>query len=395
MGASVKQLNKRLCVLHVIPSVSHLDGGPSTAVAMMEKALTAAGVCVTTATTDDAGPGRRLPLAEKARERNGALRHYAHKWLDFYKVAPGGAVWLWRNIRRFDVVHIHALFSFTTAIAGLIARWKRVPYVVRPLGTLTTYGMTQRRPRLKKLALRFIEGPILRHAAAVHFTSQTEWDEAKALGIEFRGTFIPLGIEPTAAVALPKFKGKRVVLYLSRLDPKKNVEGLLRAAALVDWASIAAVLQIAGDGDPTYVAGLKQLATSLGVNDYVFWLGHLENAQKQATFAESDLFILPSFSENFGIAAVEAMLAGLPCILGKGVGIARQVQDAGAGLIVTPDPKEIATAITTLLRDESRRRDMAVKGRLFAEREYSASRMAERLIALYKEVSRPAGERIT
>jgi glycosyltransferase involved in cell wall biosynthesis len=177
-----------LRILHVIPSVAATDGGPSHAIAVMERALTAAGVEVTTATTDHGLPAMsmrdRAALPEAGATR--VVRIYFHKWTNFYKVAPGIIPYLWANIRTFDVVHIHALFSFATIAAGIIARLRHVPYVVRPLGTLSTYGMTQRRPWLKRLALCAIDGPILRSAAAVHFTSSFEQADAMKQGVVVR-----------------------------------------------------------------------------------------------------------------------------------------------------------------------------------------------------------------
>jgi hypothetical protein len=111
-----------LNVLHVIPSVSPVRGGPSRAIAMIERALASSGVSITTATTDDDGPGRRLRAEAQPRTANGARRVYARKRLQFYTVAPGLVPWLWRHVRDFDVVHIHALFSFTSTAAALMAR---------------------------------------------------------------------------------------------------------------------------------------------------------------------------------------------------------------------------------------------------------------------------------
>ena len=107
---------------------------------------------------------------------------------------------------------------------------------------------------------------------------------------------------------------------------------------------------------------------------------------KGAAFAAADVFVLPSVSENFGIAAVEALLAGLPVILGQGVAIAHEVFEAGAGLVVPPLPNDIARALERLLTDEPWRREMGRRARAFAEREYSTETMASRLIDLYEEI---------
>src|SRR5688572_18604255 len=147
-------------VLHVIPSVAKVHGGPSLAIVLMEEALCAGCVKVTTVTTDDDGPGRRLRASARPAVAHGANRIYLRKWCEFYKVAPGIVPWLFGHVRSFDVVHIHALFSFTSVAAALLASWRGIPYVIRPLGTLNHYGITRRRALLKRLSLMAIEAPL-------------------------------------------------------------------------------------------------------------------------------------------------------------------------------------------------------------------------------------------
>ena len=389
-------------VLHVIPSLAAVHGGPSQALALMERALAAQGVAVETATTDYDGPGRRngkpagRPLAE-----NGAVRRYFPKRLEFYKVSPGFARWVWRQAGGYDIVHIHALFSFTSVAAAWAARWAGVPYVVRPLGTLSRYGVGRRRPWLKRLSLALIEGPILRHAAAVHFTSAVEWREAEALGVPLRGVLIPLGIEPGPAAdgaalraAFPALREGRCVLFLSRLDPKKNLEGLLRAFSLGRDALPDVRLVVAGDGAPAYVAGLKALSAALGLADRVVWAGHLDGGLKASAFALAEVFALPSFSENFGIAAAEALMAGLPCLLGEGVALAAAVERAGAGVAVAPDPESILRGLARLLADAPGRTAMAAAAAALARRDYSAQAMGETLARLYADIGQASGGRL-
>lgn len=378
-------------ILHVIPSVAPSDGGPSKAIVSIERALEAAGVDVVTATTNH---GCIDGLSPQDGYRTGARRKYARKWINYYKIAPGIVPWLWRNAHQFDVIHIHALFSFTSFAAGTVARVRRVPYVVRPLGTLGTYGIAKRRPWLKRLALHLIDGPILKSAAVVHFTSEAERKEAASLGLLFRSVVIPLGIAKSRNEAardllgeFPAIAEARRIAYVSRLDPKKNIEGLLHAFSLLRRQRQNISLLVAGDGPAPYVAGLKSLATTLGVADSVLWLGHVEGPLKAAVFAAGEVFVLPSFSENFGIAAAEAMLAGLPVVLGEGVAIAHDAQDAGAGFVVPPEPAHIARAIARLLSDEPLRVRMGEQAIVFAEREYSTATMAQRLIGLYEELT--------
>lgn len=381
-------------VLHVIPSVSNAHGGPSRALALMEQNLSVAGVHVTTVTTDDDGPGYRLTNAARPAEAHGARRVYLRKWIDFYKVAPALLPWLQRHLREFDVVHIHALFSFSSVVAALMARQKDVPYVIRPLGTLTKYGMKRRRPLAKRLSLALFERRILSHAAAVHFTSEIELEEAMALDIPLSGVVIPLGVGPVCAEPFPdlfreypSLEGRTVLVYLSRLDPKKNVEGLLRAFAALKPTERRLALLIAGSGEPPYIASLKSLARTLNVAGEIIWLGHIEGCVKAAALGTADIFVLPSLSENFGIAAVEAMQAGLPCVLGQGVAIAEKARDAGASLTVDSEPDSIAHALAELLRDKPKRGAMGKQAVKFARAAYSVDAMADRLTELYGRIA--------
>lgn len=381
-----------LRVLHVIPSMSDSYGGPAKAMLAIERELLAAGVSVEIATTDDDGPGRHLD-SSVVQMPPGSKRFYHSKRSEFYAVAPGLVPWLWANVRSFDVVHIHALFTFTSVAAGLIARLRGVPYVVRPLGTLAQYGMKERRPRLKRASLALIEGPILRNAAAVHFTSEMEREEAQSLGVPMKGVVIPLGVEvlETARDANAHHTDNarlrhHTILYLSRLDPKKNVEGLLRAVAQILPRFPNVSVTIAGSGTAQYEASLRRLAGQLGIGERVAWLGHVAGREKARAFNQADLFVLPSYSENFGIAAVEAMLAGLPCVLGRDVAIAREAKEANAALAVDPEPERICEALCLLLEDENFRRATGERARHFALSNYSSEAMARGLVELYTRV---------
>ncbi|MEQ1841601.1 MAG: glycosyltransferase, partial [Verrucomicrobiales bacterium] len=141
-------------ILHVIPSLALCHGGPSVVLPIMERALLAGGMEVETITTDDEGPGRRNGKGDGTpREENGIVRRYFPKQTEFYKVSFPLARWMRKALHDFDVVHIHALFSHTSIAAARAARSAGVPYVIRPLGVLNQYGITQRRALLKQLSL--------------------------------------------------------------------------------------------------------------------------------------------------------------------------------------------------------------------------------------------------
>ena len=134
------------------------------------------------------------------------------------------------------------------------------------------------------------------------------------------------------------------------------------------------------------MAGLKALAVELGLEDRVVWAGHIDGDLKASALAGAELFVLPSFSENFGIAAAEALMAGLPCVLGQGVAIAQDVVTAGAGLAVTPEPASIAAGLLRVMADSNMRATMAVRAKALALDKYSAAAMGARLVELYSGI---------
>lgn len=375
-------------VLHVIPSLWQGDGGPSHALRAMERALATNDVTVETATTDDAGPGARNGQAGRgAVLEDGIARRYFAKRAEFYKWSPAFARWIAGAVHHYDLLHLHALFSFTTTAASQAARRAGVPYVVRPLGTLDAWGLEHRRPWLKRLSLRLLEAPLLRAAAAVHFTSTDEADQAATLGIPMRPAIIPLGIELPAMPARSSPDGTVRALYLSRITAKKNLEGLLDALALVRDDLPQLRLSIAGSGEPGYAQALQDRANALGLRDRVDWLGHVEGDAKRRAFEQADFFVLASHSENFGIAAAEALAHGLPCLLGNGVAIASEVAAANAGMGVDPGPGAIAQGLRLMMPAETRAAMGARALRLARER-YSLHAMGAHLKRLYTDILR-------
>lgn len=352
----------------------------------MEKALALHGIAIDIATTATAA-------AVRERQSPAVHRHVFARQFRFYKVAAGFVWWMFRNVRRYDVVHIHALFSFVSTVAALLSSAAGVPYVLRPLGTLNQYGVQHRRSWLKRLSICCIEAPMLRRAAVVHFTSDAERIEAAALGVDMQTEVLPLGIEPfvpvgpsVLAAEFPQLVGRQLVLFMSRLDRKKNIEALLHAFATVRRDVGDPCLVIAGSGESSYTDSLKNLADQLGLRECVLWTGFVSGAPKAALLEAADVFVLPSFSENFGIAAAEALMAGLPCILGRGVALTADVEVAGAGVGVTPAAGSIARELKKVLTDAALRARMRLAARTLAERKYSLTAMGRALVALYRRL---------
>jgi glycosyltransferase involved in cell wall biosynthesis len=374
-------------ILHVIPSLAAVHGGPSVVLPIMERALTAEGVEVETVTTDDDGPGRRSDKGDgEPRDENGVIRRYFPKQTEFYKVSLPLARWLEKEVGRFDAVHIHALFSHASIAAGRAARRAGVPFVIRPLGVLNQYGITQRRALLKRASLRWVEGPLLRSAAAVHFTLDDERIEAQLLGLPFSPVVIPLGLE---AAPLPAVNpgAQPTVLFLSRIDPKKNIETLLAAWKLLAPAHPEWRLVIAGSGEPAYEMTLHKLAEDLGLGSSVAWPGLVKGQEKFQLLSDAWIFTLPSHSENFGIAAAEALLAGKACVFTAGVAVGALAASHGAALLCAEGAAGLAQSLGSLMARPEDRNTLATSALAFSAGELSATVMGQNLKALYQRLS--------
>ncbi len=383
-------------VLHVIPSVSAVHGGPSFALPLMLRALRRAGVSADVATTDDDGPGARLDVPlETPVERDDARYFFFRKQTEFYKVSFGLRSWLRQNVATYDLVHIHALFSHTSVAAGRSARAKKIPYIVRPLGVLNRWGMMSRRRRLKKLSFHFIERPLLRSAAGLHFTTEQERTETEMLGLHCRSFVVPLGVDAEAFQKprhasrfldrWPELGSREILLFLSRIDRTKGLSLLLEALAEVVRRRPNVALLIAGAGDRRFVEELRAKVEELRLENHVVWAGYLTGDAKLDALSAARVFVLPSHSESFGIAVVEALAAGVPTIVSEGVGIARELAEAQAALVVPPQTQPVADGIVRILEDEELARGLSMRGAALVRERYSIEGMGQKLVAMYEE----------
>lgn len=382
-------------VLHVIPSVGPLRGGPSIVVRTMSAALAANGCNVDVATTDDNGSERLdVPLDRPVRE-NDVNYWYFRRQLHFYTISWPLSRWLRKNVAAYDLLHIHALFSFSVISAAWWASHYRVPYVVRPLGTLNRWGMENRRPWLKRASLRLIDSRVLSGAAAVHYTSQEEQEEGALVVSAPRPVIIPNPVDfPVDRSHLsggwlksryPATAGKKIILFLSRLHPGKGIDLLLASFARLRTRVPGTALVLGGAGEERFVKQLRRQARELGIESDVVWAGFLEGDAKKAAMAEADIFVLPSYSENFGVAAVEAMACGLPVVVSDRVGMHREISSAGAGLVVPCEENRLADAILQVLDNGGLSVKLARNGTALAKT-FSVETVTDQLVNLYREI---------
>src|SRR5688500_9629060 len=296
-------------VLHVIPSVSERSGGPGIAILPMCRALQQRGVEVLLVATDE---GLRRVESSRAMDYEDVPAIFFRSQLgEAFKYSRPLSVWLKANVNHFDLAHIHAVFNHAPIAAARECRKARVPYVIRPLGTLDPWSMKQK-PLRKRVFWSVAGQTMLSGAAAVHYTSETEKTATGALLGVNHGAVIPLGIDAVADSTNGARCANPYVLVLSRLHPKKGLHVLIDAFLLLArraefgrWRLI-----IAGDGPADHVALLKQKARE--AEDRILFPGWLDGARKDEMLRNASLLALPSYQENFGLCIMEGLARSVP-----------------------------------------------------------------------------------
>lgn len=394
-------------VLHLIPSISPLRGGPSQAVLSMVAALRQQGVDAAILTSNDNGHGIQagMPLGrwhEQPADGQAVPVLAFGRWspplraVREFAMAPGLSRWLERHASEHQLVHVHALFSCTTSLGMAQLRRQGVPYLLRTIGQLNTWSLSQS-PGRKKLFLRLVDRANLEGAAALHFTSEAERQEARALQLNTPSFVLPLGVPALNGASANEADSQGAsratdecirFLYLSRLHPKKQLPLLFEALAHMKWRQPDRrwQLDIAGEGDPSYETVLREQAQQLGLHSRICWHGFVAGAAKQALLHQAHWFVLPSASENFGIAAAEALMAGTPVVLCPGVALASDVKQTGAGLVCEPSCDALSSCLEQCLTPPPLA--MRQAARRLAEHRYGWPSISRQLIHQYQQILR-------
>jgi glycosyltransferase involved in cell wall biosynthesis len=385
-------------VLHVTPSVPQVRGGTSQAVLGLVKALCQHQVEAEIATTDDNGDDLlTVPLQTRVSYEQVPVWFFHRfspplKPIREFAFSGGLTAWLWQNMANYDLVHVHALFSYPSTVAMAIARLQKIPYVVSPHGLLCEWSL-QQSVRKKQIYRQLIEQKNLNGSQAIHFTAEQEQQEAAGLNISAPSFIIPLGLTLPAAIPNPRQRLRQqlqipeqefVVLFMSRLHPKKGLDYLIQALGQLTHERFTFIL--AGSGAPEYLDQVKSLLTLHQLSDRTHLAGFVEGETKNLFLQGSDLFALPSYSENFGVVVLEAMAAKLPVLLTPGVALAPMVQQHQVGWVVEQDVKAITTAIADALHCPNQGKEMGERAEQLIAEQFSWSAIATQMEHTYQTI---------
>jgi glycosyltransferase involved in cell wall biosynthesis len=384
-------------ILHVLPSLNLRGGGSVVSCVELCRELARQGEDVAICASADVRSGSTEESGEAGETK-------------VFRVAVGRGPYgfsatlftaLRKVIRDADIVHIHGLYRFHLVVATMLCRRYEVPYVVKPHGSLDPYLFRVRRWR-KVVPERFFVRPSLAHASAVHFTSQEEMTLAVSTGllgvcengIVANGIIVREGLNlvlddqvtPSQFVNThPETAGKRIVLFLGRINFKKGLDILAKAFAAACHERDDLWLVIAGPDNEGYSKKVRYWLESEGVLGRTTFTGILLGEQKQAAYQAASVFVLPSYTENFGMTIVEALNCGVPVVISTKVNIWREIVDAGAGIATECDADEVSQAILRLVDDPVTASEMGVCGRKLVQ-QYSWQAVAADMRTEYRRL---------
>ncbi|HEY9749715.1 MAG TPA: hormogonium polysaccharide biosynthesis glycosyltransferase HpsP [Allocoleopsis sp.] len=392
-------MNQPLRVLQIVPSISLVYGGPSQMVLGLSKALGAEGVEVTILTTDSNGDTGQAPLdvpLDRPVEQDGyQIRYFRCSPFRRYKFSLGLLQWLAQQAHGFDVAHIHALFSPVSTAAAMIARSQKLPYILRPLGTLDPADLRKKK-QLKQIYAALLERPNLAGAAAIHFTSDQEAKISERFGLTTKDLVMPLGVSlPNLPADLTMIRSEMgipsdrpVILFMSRIDPKKGLDLLLPALENLLAADLKFHFVLAGGNpqDPAYEKAIAQQIQASPLAAHTTITGFVSGTRKVALLKSADLFVLPSYYENFGIAVAEAMAMGTPVVISDQVHICEEVRQVEAGWVGSCDVSAFTNLLKAALQDATERQRRGQQAEAYAKQHYSWSAIAQHMIGAYQQI---------
>jgi glycosyltransferase involved in cell wall biosynthesis len=373
-------------ILHVIPAIAPRYGGPSTAVIQMCRALAATGAEVHLVATDADGRGRLPhPPGEWSTIEEIPTMLFRRQFSEALKYSAPLAAWLRESVSQYDVVHVHALLSHACLAAAAACRASRVPYVVRPLGTLDRWSLAQK-PLRKRVLLALNGRKALAEAAAVHYTAIGEQRLVERVFDTKAGFVVPLGIDDAILDEVPISEADRhrgpYVLALSRLHPVKALDTLIDAFSDTHTIARRWRLVIAGDGDDGYVRKLKVRAAESAAATAIEFRGWVDGDAKRDLLRGASLYALPSHHENFGVSLAEALARGVPAVVSSDVLISDDLAAANAAWVTANDRAALATTLLQAMTDEDVRAEKSIAARQFA-RDLAWPRVASRLMDIY------------
>jgi glycosyltransferase involved in cell wall biosynthesis len=363
---------------------AYIYGGPTMSVAKLSEQLVNAGNEVTVFTTTANGKTELDTVPNKPTMVHGVnVTYFSRITKDHSHFSPALLIKLWREVRKFDIIHVHAWWNLVSVFSAFIALARKVPVIISPRGTLSDYSFQNKNSIIKRLIHNLLGKNLLRRSC-LHATSTAEEKAllsiVKPVGIFNIANFVKI------AQASPKIKTARPVLkllFLSRIEEKKGLDILLHA---LPGLNIPYHLTIAGDGEENYISFLKNIAHGNHSGNKISWIG-FQNENKFEVFSDHDLLVLPSYNENFGNVVIESLSAGTPVLISEQVGLADYVTKNNLGWVCQTTPQSISDVINDIAANRMNElNNISGNAPAIIHRDFDDDQLIKKYIGMYQQI---------
>lgn len=361
-------------IIHYIPSIDRMAGGISTYMQVLAKPLgTMAEVHIMTHALENPLPMENCKV------------HDIPRYRPFSGVWKKAVVDLLDSVRP-DIVHVNCCWTPDCAMIQRLAQKRGYKVVLTPHGMLEPWIIKRHYWTRKVPALWLYQKAAVQRADCVQATAESERDNLLKLGYNSNIKVVRLGIDAESIEMKKSWKKTRQILFLSRVHVKKGINFLVEAADVLRNELQGYKILVAGEGDADYVEALKRMICDRGLQDIVQLIGGVYGDEKWRLFQTSDFFVLPTHSENFGLAIAESLASGTPVITTVGTPWSDlNSSEAGAWIEIGTEPL-VETLRRFLSLSEDELETMGRNGRKLIETKYSAHVMAEQMMEVYKSV---------
>jgi len=322
------------------------------------------------------------------------FRYYGYGNLTF---SPRLYIEAKKIINEYDLVILQGVWNFPLFVTAYLGIRHNIPYIVVPRGTLYKETWEMKSKWYKDILYHVIVKKMLQNAASIQFTTIDEQKSVlEYLGLDLKYYLVPNSIDLSKYEELPEknmflqkyesLQNKKIILFFRRITQKKGLDVLIKSLKYLKEKRDDFVLLIAGPDSEGYWSTIKKQIEDNDLSSYVLYVGMVEGDDKLRILVDSDIFVLSSYSENFGMSVIESMAAGLPTIISNKVGIYNEVQKEEAGIVTTLNPDEIAQAIDLLLSDGLERKKFSENGKWFVRNNYEIDKVNNNLLSEIKKI---------
>jgi len=353
-------------ILHVIASISPTSGGPVEGIMQQNAALLSYGVTREVVSLDLPGASylKDIPFPVHALGETpgiGAGRYSLSRYGYSSKLIP----WLRMNAQSYDRIIVNGLWNYAGYAASRVLRSMNIPYFVFTHGMLDPWFRQQNLIKhfFKQISWLVFEGPMLQDATAVLFTSEEELRCAQGAFwgyADYKKEIAKYGIMPpppladfqcaSFSAALPALRGRKYLLFMSRIHPKKGCDIIINAFSRIADIYPDIDLVIAGPDQVGWARELQDLTQKMGIAKRVHWPGMLVGDEKWGALRSAEAMLLPSHGENFGVVIAEALSCGTPVLISNRVNIWREVDSVRAGLVCDNTQQAFGATLEAFLK---------------------------------------------